>query len=179
MRYKLRTLFLIQAFSALAIGVALWATTEYRRQRGIRIHLNSIGATWVGFQPTDPTYQVNVCFCRPISGNLDKDQEFGFVEFKLIGVTSECIEKLAPLRRVTDIRFVNCKLQDEDLDPLADIRGLTNLLFWNTPVSDNSIERIARIPGLRKVAFKTTPITAKGIERLKTARPEIEVICLP
>lgn len=179
MRYTLRTLFLVQGFLALAICVVLWATTEYRRQRGIRMHLNSIGATWVGFQPTDAEYQVNVCFCRPISGDLDKDQEFGFVEFKLLGVTSEDIKKLAALRRVTDIRFVNCRLQDEYLDPLAHIPGLTNLLFWSTPVSDNSIERIARIPGLRKVAFKTTAVTAKGIECLKTARPEIEVVCLP
>ena len=179
MQYKLRALFVIQLGFALTIGFVLWATTEYRRQRGIRLHLNAIGATWVGFQTTNDKFEVNVCFGGAISGELDAENEFGFVEFKLATLNSQSLAKLAIPRRVSDLRFVNCTLQDEDLDPLENVPGLTAILLWNTPISDRAIDRIARVPRLKKVILKSTPITPEGIERLKMARPEIEIVYLP
>ena len=179
MRFTLRSLFLFVTCCAVALSVLLWATTEYRRQLGIRGHLKSIGASWVGFTPTETTYQTNVVFTHPISDDLDDYRELGFVEFKGFAVTAESIEKLEALERIDGVYFISCDIHDEDIYPLANVASLPRLIFWNVKISDNSIETIAKIPGLQRASFKATAVTANGIEYLKAARPEIEVVWVP
>ena len=179
MRFTLRSLFLFVACCSILISALLWATREYRRQLGIRRHLQSLGASWVGFTPTETTCQTNVVFGQPISNGLDDYRELGFIEFKGFDVTAESVEKLEALERIERVLFVSCHIQDEDIDPLANVRNLPLLIFWNARISDNSIETIAKVPGLQKVCFKNTAVTASGIRSLKTARPEVEVVWQP
>jgi hypothetical protein len=178
MRFSLRSIFVVVTAAAMALGIALYATKDYRERMALRRELLSNGAQ---FASVDVDRSIGLLFVKPITSNeFKKHKEIERIELQGFAVTEGSLMNLAGLESVRLLLFQSCTItQAQELAPLSEIGTLRSLLFWNTPIDDSFIDTIATLPGLESVDFHNTKVTEAGVNRLRSARPKVKVTNRP
>lgn len=177
-RFSIKTLMASTLIVAVALGITLLATKDYRQRMAMRSELLGLGAD---FAHVNPDRSVRLFITHDIeSFDFTKCDDIESLELKGMHLDSGSLLKLVGLKHVDVIMLQSCTIEDANaLAPLTRISCVDSLLIWSTPIKEDMIETIARVPGIKVVDLSNTQLTQMGINQLRAALPDANIQVRP
>jgi hypothetical protein len=158
-QYRLRTLLLLIALTAVGISVFQAYIEPFRAQRRAAEHLASLGAQ-IEYRPGAPAW------LRAIAGE-DRFLDVVMVHLERRRFDDDDLAVLADLPRLERLYLASTPLTDEGLRHVARLGRLRRMSLWNTRITDEGVAHLAGLTELEVLDIKTHGLTEAALESFR------------
>jgi hypothetical protein len=159
LRFRLRTLLLIQLLAAIPCAWVAFEFQSLRNERNAAAEIEAFGGTL--------TYQLKIgpdwlrhAFGRRLPGYFETPTSIGF-DGKT--VTPETLKPLARIRRIESLSFINCFFRDDALAAFERTPHVKFLLLRGANVGNDELQHIRGLAQLEVVDLGYTHVTDAGL----------------
>jgi hypothetical protein len=158
-QYRLRTLLLLIALTAVGISVFQAYIQPFRAQRRAAEHLASLGAQ-IEYQPGAPAW------LRAFAGE-DRFLDVVMVHLERRRFDDDDLAVLADLPRLERLYLASTPLTDEGLRHVARLGRLRRMSLWDTRITDEGVAHLAGLTELEVLDIKTHGLTEAALESFR------------
>jgi hypothetical protein len=169
LRYGLRSLLVLIAIAAVAVGFVQRRAANLRIQRSVAAEIQRLGG-YVRFEVTDP----GPAWLMRLLGT-DFFADVYLVECDSPQLGDDTLLHIEKLHRLEWLLLDSDQISDAGVRRIANLTALGRLDLGSQQITDDGIAALQRLSNLRWLALRRTQVTPAGVERLRQALPNCQI----